>query len=52
VHENPHFMGFAGPTLEYYTKLSHFSVGIDADIVYAYDFDLGAHFSGYLKYTF
>ena len=41
-----------GPTFEYYTKLSHFSVGADAIISYAIGLDLGATFGGYLKYTF
>ena len=41
-----------GPTFEYYTKLSHFSVGADAIITYAVGLDLGANFGGYLKYTF
>lgn len=41
-----------GPTLEYYTKLSHFSVGVDADITYVIGFDLAVSPYGYLKYTF
>lgn len=47
---HPAFMG--GPTFEYYTKLSHFSVGLDADVFYALNFDLGTSVTGYLKYTF
>ena len=47
-----HPYGFAGPTLEYYTKLSHFSVGLDADVFYAYQWDLGLNASASLKYTF
>ncbi len=47
-----HPYGFAGPTLEYYTKLSHFSVGIDADVFYAVGWDLGLNASASLKYTF
>lgn len=43
---------FAGPTFEYYTKLSHFSVGIDVDIVYGIGWDLGLDATGSLKYTF
>ena len=31
VHQSPHPVFFGGPTVEYYTKLSHFSVGLDAD---------------------
>ena len=41
-----------GPTFEYYSKLSHFSVGLDADIFYGIGFDLGVNATGYLKYTF
>ena len=41
-----------GPTFEYYSKLSHFSVGIDADIFYAIGFDLGVNATGFMKYTF
>jgi hypothetical protein len=47
-----HPYGFAGPTIEYYTKLSHFSVGIDADVFYAVGWDLGLNASAALKYTF
>lgn len=42
----------AGPTFEYYTKLAHFSIGADVDVVYLLGFDLGLNASGYLKYTF
>jgi hypothetical protein len=52
VHNTPHFPVFAGPTLEYYTKLSHFSIGIDADIAYVIGFDLGINATGFMKYTF
>jgi hypothetical protein len=41
-----------GPTFEYYSKLAHFSVGIDADVFYAIGFDLGVNATGYMKYTF
>jgi hypothetical protein len=41
-----------GPTIEYYTKLSHFSVGMDLDVTYVLNFDLGISPLGYLKYTF
>lgn len=43
---------FAGPTFEYYTKLSHFSVGVDVDVFYGIGWDLGLNGSGTLKYTF
>jgi hypothetical protein len=52
VHDTPHPLGFGGPTFEYYTKLSHFSVGVDGDVSYAVGFDLGVTATGYLKYTF
>jgi hypothetical protein len=51
-HTTPHPVVMGGPTFEYYTKLSHFSVGADVDAFYAINFDLGANFSAYLKYTF
>jgi hypothetical protein len=51
-HTSPHPVGIGGPTFEYYTKLSHFSVGVDADVFYAVGFDLGANIAGTLKYTF
>lgn len=51
-HDKPHPAVMGGPSFEYYTKLSHFSVGFDVDIFYAIGFDLGANMSGYLKYTF
>ena len=51
-HDTPHPMVIGGPTFEYYTKLAHFSVGVDADVFYAIGFDLGASVSGSLKYTF
>ena len=52
VHDQPHPVVLGGPTLEYYTKLSHFSAGIDTDIFYAVGFDLGVSATGTLKYTF
>lgn len=52
VHRNPHPIVFLGPTFEYYTKLSHFSIGADIDASYALGFDLGISAAGYLKYTF
>jgi hypothetical protein len=51
-HDAPHPLGMGGPTVEYYTKLSHFSVGGEADIFYAIGFDLGMNVTGFLKYTF
>jgi hypothetical protein len=42
-----------GGTLEYYTKLSHFSVGADVDVLYVIGtLGLGLSPTGYLKYTF
>jgi hypothetical protein len=52
VHKQAHPVFFAGPTLEYYTKLSHFSIGMDIDMSYAIGFDLGMHATGFMKYTF
>jgi hypothetical protein len=51
-HNSIHPYGVAGPTFEYYTKLSHFSVGADVDVFYAVGWDLGANAVGTLKYTF
>jgi len=51
-HGPPHPIAMGGPNFEYYTKLSHFSVGFDADVFYAIGFDLGASVTGALKYTF
>ncbi|MEC7242665.1 MAG: adventurous gliding motility protein CglE [Myxococcota bacterium] len=42
----------AGPTFEYYSKLSHFSVGIDVDVFYGIGWDLGMNATGYFKDTF
>ncbi|MFT7519770.1 MAG: hypothetical protein ACI9MC_001914 [Kiritimatiellia bacterium] len=52
VHTSPHFPVGGGPTFEYYTKLSHFSVGIDADFTYVVGFDGGVNATGFMKYTF
>ena len=52
VHGTPLPAAFGGPCIEYYTKLSHFSVGLDADVDYVIGFDLGLNATGYLKYTF
>ncbi len=51
-HEQIHPVVVGGPTFEYYTKLSHFSVGLDVDIFMAMGFDLGTSATGYMKYTF
>lgn len=51
-HFDPHPVVLGGPTFEYYTKLSHFSVGADVDAFYAIGFDLGVSITGTLKYTF
>ena len=51
-HKAPHPAVVAGPTFEYYTKMSHFSVGADIDVIYAIGFDIGASMTGTLKYTF
>ena len=41
-----------GPSIEYYTKLAHFSVGLDTDVLYILNFDLGINVTGYMKYSF
>jgi hypothetical protein len=51
-HNAPHPVVMGGPTFEYYTKLSHFSAGVDVDVVYSLGFDLGLNATGNLKYTF
>ena len=51
-HGPPHPVVIGGPNLEYYTKLSHFSLGLDVDAFYAIGFDLGASVTGNMKYTF
>lgn len=52
VHEGPLPVVLGGPTIEYYTKLSHFSIGADVDFMYIIGFNPGLFPSGYLKYTF
>jgi len=52
VHAGPVPMAVAGPTLEYYTKLSHFSVGVDAQFAFYVGLDFGVDATGFLKYTF
>jgi hypothetical protein len=51
-HQTPHPIVMFGPGVEYYTKLSHFSVGLDTDVFYGIGFDLGMNITGYMKYTF
>jgi hypothetical protein len=51
-HDVWHVVGMGGPCIEYYTKLNHFSIGLDADVTYAIDFDLGLNVTAALKYTF
>ncbi|NCG18660.1 MAG: adventurous gliding motility protein CglE [Rhodobacterales bacterium] len=52
VHAGPLPTFGGGPTIEYYTKLSHFSVGADIDVLYMLGLDLALNPNGYLKYTF
>jgi hypothetical protein len=52
MHNAPKPIVFAGPTFEYYTKLSHLSVGVDVDVLYGIGWDLGLNATGSLKYTF
>ena len=52
VHAGPLPVVAGGFTLEYYTKLSHFSIGTDIDVFYVIGFDLALAPTGYLKYTF
>lgn len=52
IHLTPHPVVMVGPTFEYYTKLAHFSAGLDVDAFYALNFDFGVAITGTLKYTF
>ena len=52
AHSGPLPTFGGGPTIEYYTKLSHFSVGADIDVLYMLNLDLALTPAGYLKYTF
>jgi hypothetical protein len=52
VHDHPHAIVYIGPTLEYYTKLSHFSIGADVDFLYIIGLDYGLMATGYMKYSF
>ncbi|MBM4389865.1 MAG: adventurous gliding motility protein CglE [Deltaproteobacteria bacterium] len=53
-HDLPMVYAFGGPSFEYYTKLSHVSLGVDADVFYVVNgfSDLGVNAAGSLKYTF
>jgi hypothetical protein len=51
-HSGPKPLVMVGPTFEYYTKMSHFSVGIDVDAIYVVTFDFGLSTTGTIKYTF
>jgi hypothetical protein len=52
AHKAPHPLVQVGGTFEYYTKLSHFSLGVDADFQYAIGLAGGPAITGYMKYTF
>ncbi len=52
VHQGAKPMIYVGPTIEYYTKLSHFSFGADIDFIYVIGLDYGLAITGYFKYTF
>ena len=53
IHSQPHFPVYAGPTIEYYTKLSHFSVGVDIDGMFVIGMnDLAVNATGFMKYSF
>ena len=52
VHRSPHPVAYAGVTSEWYTKLSHFSMGLDIEAFFPITFDLGISGSLYMKYTF
>jgi len=52
IHNGAKPIGMGGLTFEYYTKLAHFSVGLDVDASYVIGMDLGISGNGYLKYTF
>ncbi|MEQ1567955.1 MAG: adventurous gliding motility protein CglE [Myxococcota bacterium] len=52
MHAGPLPLAILGGTFEYYTKLSHFSIGADADVAFVIPHALAANYGGYLKYTF
>ncbi len=41
-----------GVNIEYFTKLSHFSLGATVDVLYIVGMDVGVFPAGYFKYTF
>jgi hypothetical protein len=53
AHKGPQPTIRGGATIEYYTKLSHFSVGADVDALFVIgSIGFGISPVGYLKYTF
>lgn len=52
LYNNVKVMFQAGPSLEYFTKLSHFSLGLNVDFVYVLGFDYGIKATGFFKYSF
>lgn len=52
MHQGPLPLAVVGVTFEYYTKLSHFSLGMDNDLQIIIPAALGGNFEGFLKYTF
>jgi hypothetical protein len=52
AHQGMKPTGLGGLTFEYYTKLSHFSIGLDADFMFVVGIGPGANTNGYFKYTF
>lgn len=52
VHENPLPVFGGGLNFEYFTKLSHLSLGIDIDFMYFLNLDFALVPSGFFKYTF
>ncbi len=53
VNGSPLPMIIGAPTIEYYTKLSHFSLGLDVEAMFLVGPNaLGLTPSGYMKYTF
>jgi hypothetical protein len=53
VNGSPLPMVIGAPTVEYYTKLSHFSIGFDVEAMFLIGPNaLGLTPSGYMKYTF
>ena len=53
IHSGVKGVGIGGLSFEYYTKLSHFSVGLDADFMFVTGVNApGGNVGGYMKYTF